>query len=85
MTAMTLKGTIDCAQWSVHADTLEVPGGYACDVRVEHRDATGARFEHRFRECGPSDGERDAILAGLREGMVWIGLKVTRTIGVQSE
>ncbi|SAL57731.1 hypothetical protein [Caballeronia humi] len=81
---MTLKGAIDCAQWSVHADTLEVPDGYACEVRVEHGDASGASFEHRFRECGPFDDERDAILAGLREGMVWIGLKVTRTIGMQS-
>lgn len=28
------------------------------------------------------DSERDAILAGLREGMVWVGLKLTKTIGV---
>lgn len=82
---MTLRGTIDCALWSVHADTLEVPGGYACEVRVAHEDATGASFEHHFGECGPFGNERDAILAGLREGMVWIELKVARTIGVQSE
>jgi hypothetical protein len=79
---MALTGKIDGEDWSVHADTLDVPGGYVCELRVEHRDPGGGRFEHRFRHFGRFDGERDAILAGLREGMVWVGLKLTKTIGV---
>ncbi|SAL86748.1 UDP-glucose 4-epimerase [Caballeronia choica] len=79
---MALTGKIDGADWSVHADTLDVPGGYVCELRVEHRDPKGFRFEHRFRHSGRFDSERDAILAGLREGMVWVGLKLTKTIGV---
>jgi hypothetical protein len=77
-----LTGQVRSDEWSVLTATHAVEGGYECEVRIEHSDGRGNRFEHCFRHEGCFANEHDAMLAGLRAGMVWIDLKVSGTIGV---
>ena len=79
---MSLKGQVDGADWTITCSTEETGEGIACSIGVEHRDVEGGRFMHRFRHERLFDSEREAMLAGLSEGMTWIGLKTSKTIGV---
>ncbi|SAL61725.1 UDP-glucose 4-epimerase [Caballeronia terrestris] len=77
---MRLSGKVTCAEWSVAADTHEAEGGFGCSIRVEQHRSDGVLFEHNFEHCKTFESEREAVLAGLREGMVWINLKLSSTI-----
>lgn len=79
---MAFSGTVSCADWRVLANTREVAHGFECSIRVELMGPDGSRFEHGFVHGAVFDRERDAILAGLQEGMVWVDLKRSRTIGL---
>jgi len=81
-TAMSLKGSIDDADWTVTCCTEQTPRGVECSISVEQRNVEGGRFMHRFRHASTFDNEREAVIAGLREGMAWIRLKATHTINV---
>ncbi|MEZ2354648.1 UDP-glucose 4-epimerase [Caballeronia sp. RCC_10] len=81
---MSLKGQVSNADWSVTCDTEQTPEGIRCTVGVEHRNVEGGRFVHRFTHSRTFDTEREAVLAGLCEGMTWINLKVGKTISVAS-
>ncbi|MEM5331015.1 UDP-glucose 4-epimerase [Paraburkholderia sp. JHI2823] len=73
---MPLNGHIDSGAWSVEAVTSPAPqGGFCCEVRVMHGSQT-QRFSHAFAHHRVFESEREAVLEGLREGMVWIDLKV---------
>ena len=73
---MTLNGHIDSGAWSVQAVTSPGPqGGFRCEVNVSHGSQT-QRFTHAFAHHRVFESEREAVLEGLREGMVWIDLKV---------
>jgi hypothetical protein len=79
---MTLSGNVQEGAWSVNVQTEPVEdGGYQSTIQVRHSSPDGD-FEHTFRLGKKFSTERDAVLDGLREGMVWIGLKMARTIKV---
>jgi hypothetical protein len=80
---MSLKGSIDDSDWTVSCNTEQTPRGIECSISVEQRNVDGGRFMHRFKHPHAYGNEREAILAGLREGMTWIRLKESNTISVQ--
>jgi len=77
---MSLKGSVDAADWTVTCNTEQTPRGIECSISVEHHNVEGRRFAHRFKHAHTFDDEREAVLAGLREGMTWIHLKASNTI-----
>jgi hypothetical protein len=78
---MTISGTVSEADWSVSAEVDETDGGYACRIRVSHRTPDGV-FTHEFKHSRIFATEREAVLDGLREGMVWVELKQAKTFHV---
>ncbi|WP_244813919.1 hypothetical protein [Caballeronia sp. Lep1P3] len=70
------------SDWTVTCTTAQGPQGFVCSIGVEHRNVEGGRFVHRFCHACTLDSERDAVIAGLREGIAWIGLEAARTIAV---
>jgi hypothetical protein len=76
---MTLKGQVTGNDWTVFTDTFPADGGFGCEIHVGHTGSAG-EFKHRFRHAKIFATEREAILDGLREGMVWISLKQSETI-----
>lgn len=74
---MALSGSVEGPGWRVSARTSPVPDGFACTVCVAHGGACGA-FEHEFAYAGRHTVEREALLAALREGMIWIDHKMAK-------
>lgn len=73
---MSLNGHIDSGAWNVEAVTSPAPlGGFCCEVSVSHGPHT-ERFTHAFAHHRVFENEREAVLEGLREGMLWIELKL---------
>ncbi|BCQ28980.1 hypothetical protein NK8_71700 (plasmid) [Caballeronia sp. NK8] len=79
---MPLKGSVDNADWTVTCNTEQTPRGVECSITVEQRNVEGGRFMHHFKHASTFNDEREAVIAGLREGMTWIRLKATHTINV---
>lgn len=75
---MTLSGSVDGPGWHVSVHTSPGPSGFVCTVRVAH-DGPRGRFQHEFTHVTRHTVEREAMLAGLREGMMWIDHKVARS------
>ena len=78
---MTISGNVSEADWSVSAEVNKTDTGYDCRLQVSHRTPEGV-FSHAFRHGGTFATEREAILEGLREGMVWIEMKRAKTFHV---
>jgi len=79
---MSLNGRIDSGAWTVEATTSPAPqGGFRCEVSVAH-SAQAQRFSHAFAHHRVFENEREAVLEGLREGMVWIDLKIRHAFEV---
>jgi hypothetical protein len=78
---MTITGTVREADWSVSTEVNDTAGGHDCRIRVSHRTPDGV-FTHEFKHGGIFATEREAVLEGLREGMVWIELKQAKTFHV---
>jgi hypothetical protein len=78
---MTISGNIAEEHWNVAAETFPAPGGFGCHIRVSHGGPHSA-FEHEFNHSRRFRTEREAILDGLREGMIWIEYKLSKTIDV---
>lgn len=79
---MPLSGTIEEGEWSVTAATSQTDaGGYSCTIRVSQVGPAG-KFEHEFVASRSAASEHEAMLEGLREGLIWVELKRTRTIRV---
>lgn len=78
---MTISGNVCDADWSVSTGVNETSGGYDCRIRVSHRTPEGV-FSHGFKHSRIFATEREAVLEGLREGMVWIDLKRAKTIHI---
>jgi hypothetical protein len=71
---MALTGQATGDDWSVFTQGIPVDGSFCCEVHVSHGGAAG-EFKHQFRHSKIFAREWEAILDGLREGVVWIGLK----------
>lgn len=79
---MTISANAQQGTWSVSVQTEQVQeGGFQATIHVKHESPNGD-FERTFRQARVFAVEREAVLEGLREGMTWISLKTTRTIGV---
>lgn len=78
---MALSGKVNDGDWSVAAVTHQVPGGFDCSIQLSHPTPDGI-FAHEFRHSSIFPSERDAVLAGLREGMVWVQLKMSNTLSM---
>lgn len=80
---MTLSGQIHDPHWDVNVETLnEEAGVFRCRIWVNHTQQEGD-FEHGFELERTYRTERDAVLAGLREGMIWIEQKMAGTLRVE--
>jgi hypothetical protein len=78
---MNLLGKItdEKRNWAVKAETHESGGGFSCEIHMTIHSEEG-EFAHEYKAERTFDTEQDAVLYGLREGMVWIDLKMSRTI-----
>jgi hypothetical protein len=79
---MTISGSVGDADWSVCATTHRTAGGFDCTIELSHHTPEGL-FKHEFRHSSIFPTEREAVLAGLREGMDWIRLKMSNTLTVK--
>ena len=80
---MALSGNICDGNWSVSAVTHQTAGGFDCSIQLSHSTPEGV-FTHEFRHSRVFPNEREAILAGLREGMVWVQLKMSNTLSFEA-
>jgi hypothetical protein len=77
---MRLLGNVTGDGWSVTAETFAAAtASYGCEVHVRH-DGSDGDFKHSFRHWKTFSTEREAVLDGLHEGLVWIDLKQSGTI-----
>jgi hypothetical protein len=76
---MTISARVSESGWDVSVETNEVAGGFACTIHVTHRTPDEI-FEHQFLHGEVFATEREAVLSGLREGMLWLELKIAKTI-----
>lgn len=67
--------------WSVSVETNPADGGFDCRIHVHHSTPEGS-FEHEFKHGSIFPTEREAVLAGLHEGMEWIERKMQRSLKV---
>jgi hypothetical protein len=79
---MTISGNMRDHDWSVIATTHPTAGGFDCSIQPSHRTPEGI-FKHEFTHSGIFPTKREAVLAGLREGMDWVRLKMANTLPVQ--
>jgi hypothetical protein len=63
----------------VNAETHESGGGFSCEIHVAIHGEEG-EFAHEYKAERAFDTEQNAVLYGLREGMAWVDLKMSRTI-----
>ncbi|MFM0470627.1 UDP-glucose 4-epimerase [Paraburkholderia strydomiana] len=78
---MTLTGNVGDGHWSVSAVTHSTTGGFDCSIKISHAAPEGD-FNHEFKHSSIWATEREAVLAGLREGMVWVQLKMSNTLSI---
>ncbi|HEX8029758.1 MAG TPA: hypothetical protein VF491_14900 [Vicinamibacterales bacterium] len=78
---MTISGNVGGRDWSVVAITHRTAGGFDCSIQLSHHTPEGV-FKHEFMHSSIFPTEREAVLAGLREGMEWVGLKMANTLSV---
>jgi hypothetical protein len=79
---MTISGNVGNADWSVAATTHRTEGGFDCHIELRHRTPKGI-FRHKFMHSSVFLTEREAVLAGLREGIDWIWLEMSNTLSLQ--
>jgi hypothetical protein len=78
---MTLSANVGDGDWSVAAATHPAAGGFDCSIQLSHHTSEGI-FKHEFKHSAVFPTEREAVLAGLREGMEWIHLKMSNTLSI---
>jgi hypothetical protein len=80
---MALSGNVCDSDWSVSAVTHRAAGGFDCAIRLSHNTPEGV-FKHEFTHSSIFPTECEAVLAGLREGMVGVKLKMSKTLSVSA-
>ena len=80
---MALTGKIEENEWSVRVKAIPATDGqFGGEIHVSHRTQNG-EFTHVFKNHETFPNEREAVLAGLREGAVWIELKRSEAFQVK--
>lgn len=75
---MAVSGKVCAHDWSVSVEVSPASDGFVCTIRVGHSDPKG-KFEHQFKHFKVFRTEREAVLDGLREGMVWVEHKMAHS------
>ncbi|RDJ99770.1 UDP-glucose 4-epimerase [Paraburkholderia lacunae] len=78
---MALSGSVCDNDWSVSVVTHQTADGFCCSIQLNHNAPEGV-FKHEFTHSGVFSTEREAVLAGLREGLVWVQLKMAKTLSL---
>lgn len=79
---MTVTGVVSSEFGTVEAETmLSAHGKYLCRIKVI-QGAAEQGHSHSFSHHRIFDSERDAVLDGLHEGMVWLDLKLNHVFRV---
>jgi hypothetical protein len=78
---MALSGNVSDGNWSVSVETHRIAGGFDCSIQLRHTTPEGV-FTHAFTHSSIFPNEREAVLAGLSEGMSWVQLKMSKTLSV---
>lgn len=79
---MTLRGIVDAGSWIVQAITSPAPqGGFTCQISIT-QSAPAEEFGHAFAHHREFETEAEAVLDGLREGMLWVDLKTRHAFHV---
>lgn len=65
--------------WSVAATTHRTAGGFDCSIQLCHQTAA-VNFKHEFMHSSVFPTEREAVLAGLSEGLEWVRLKMSNAL-----
>ncbi|MFM0511699.1 UDP-glucose 4-epimerase [Paraburkholderia sp. RL17-373-BIF-A] len=76
---MTVSSDVCEGDWSVSVETNQAAGGFDCRIHIHHSTPEGP-VEHEFKHSSIFPTEREAVLAGLREGMGWIELKMSKSL-----
>lgn len=76
---MAVSGNVSEQDWSVSVEVSPAPEGFVCTIHVAHSEPNG-KFEHQFKHFKVFGTEREAVLDGLREGMVWLEQKLAHSI-----
>jgi predicted RNA binding protein with dsRBD fold (UPF0201 family) len=72
---MSLQGEIRDGDWAIDVSTsARADGQHDCRIRVSQRCGEGS-FDRQFLHDRIFPTAREAMLEGLREGMIWIELK----------
>lgn len=80
---MTISGNVGDDDWSVAATTQRTADGFNCSIQFSHHTPDGI-YKHEFMHSNVFPTEREAVLAGLREGMDWVRLKMSNTFSIQA-
>jgi hypothetical protein len=78
---MTVYSDVCDSGWSVSAVPHEAAGGFDCTIQFRYSTPQGIR-KHAFTHSSVFPTEREAILAGLREGMFWVDRKMSEILSV---
>jgi len=78
---MNLSGKVtdEKGNWAVAAETHWSASGITCEIHMAIHSEEG-EFSHEYKGERTFDTEQDAVLYGLREGMTWVDLKMSRSI-----
>jgi len=78
---LALSGNVCDRDWSVSVVTHQTAGGFNCSIQLSHNAPDGV-FKHEFMHNSIFPTEREAVFAGLREGMAWVQLKIAKTLSL---
>lgn len=78
---MSMSGKVGEAGWSVSVETTAAERGFECRISVSCTEPDG-RVEHSFRHSKVFGTEREAMLEGLREGMIWVEQKMAGAFSI---
>lgn len=78
---MAISGRVSDGNWEVSVNTHQIAGGFDCAIKLSYAAPEGV-FTHEFSHSSIFPSEREAALGGLLEGMVWVQLKMSKTLSV---
>ena len=78
---MAISRNVGGDDWSVSSVTHPATGGLNCTIQLTHNTPEGV-FKQEFTHSRILPTELDAVLAALREGMVWFQFKMSKSLSV---
>jgi hypothetical protein len=78
---MEMSGKVEGGGWAVTACAHESGDAFGCLISTSVAAPDGA-IAREFAHDRTFSTPQDAVLDGLKEGMAWVGLTTSNTIGV---